>query len=374
MLVTGAVLFVRSLETAESVDLGFATGDRLLVSMNLANHGYTDNDQATAFIERAVERVSAVPGVDRVSTVRTVPFHGTWSSSLDAENGVEATEEEPIRATVNAVGPGYFEAMEIPIVAGRAFDARDRDGAPGVVILSRTAAERFWSGRPAIGRTIEWGFEQGERMTVVGVAADVRHYELGEEAAPHMWVPTLQSYRQRLTLVIAAPGMPAGLASDVRNAIHELDPAIAFASVLTMEEAVERVLGPYRVGATLVSLFGALALVLAAVGLYGVLSFVVVRQTRAIGIRMALGATRRRVARSVVARGLALAFLGFAVGIAAAFAASRLVASFLYGISPRDPASYLVVPGILAAAAFLASWLPAWRASMIEPMEALREE
>lgn len=371
VLVTGAALFVRSLQTAEAVDLGYATDHRLVVSMNLANHGYGD-DEATVFIERALERVSALPGVAVASSAQFVPFRGRWSSTLEAEHGVEAPEGKSFPTTINAVGPDYFAVMEIPIVAGRPFDSSDRDGAPRVAILNRAAAEAFWSGRPAVGRTFDLG--GGEPVTVVGVAADVRHYELGGEPGPHAYLPTLQSDRRRLNLVIATAAEPAGLADDVRAAVHEIDPTIAFSGVWTMEEVVERVLGPYRVGATLVSLFGVLALVLAAVGLYGVLSYLVVRQTRAIGIRMALGATRRRVARGVVRRGLGLAGAGLALGVLGALAASRLVASFLYGIGPRDPASFVVVPAILAAVALLASLVPAWRASRIHPMEALREE
>lgn len=373
VVVTGAMLFIRSLRTAESVDLGYETEHRLLIAMNLGNHGY-ENEDAGLVIEQALERLAALPGVKSATTTLLAPFRGSWSSTLSAANGIELEEGEELETMRNAVGPAYFETMGIPLLAGHGFRAGDREGAPSVAVINEAAAATFWPGRDPLGQTITWRGDDQEPTTVIGVARNVQHYELGESPLPLVYQPTMQGHRRRVNFLLHTTGDPMALSRPAQEAIHALDPDIAFSTIQTMEETVERVLGPYRVGATLVSLFGLLALVLAAAGLYGVLSYLVVQRTRTIGIQMALGASRQRVARNVVARGLRLTIFGAILGIAAAFAASTLVASFLYGISPRDPLSYLTVPLILAAVACLASWLPAQRAARIHPMQALREE
>jgi ABC-type antimicrobial peptide transport system permease subunit len=216
-----------------------------------------------------------------------------------------------------------------------------------------------------------------ERVTVIGIARNAKYNELGEEPRPHIYLPELQpfaTFTGRRAFLVQTAGDSMSVAKLVKDEIHTLDPDLAFMSVRTMDDCVERVLGRYRVGATVVSLFGFLALLLATIGLYGVLSYMVVRHTRIIGIQMALGATRSLVARSVLLRGLKLFLMGLVIGIPAALASSRFIESYLYELDPQDPFTYSTVALVLAAVACLAAILPAYRASCVHPMEALREE
>ena len=370
VLVGAAALFVRSLAAAESVDLGFESERRLLVSMNLRNHGY-DEETGARFVEQALERLAPLPGVAGVSAAALVPFHGSWSSSFDAE-GVQRADGDELQANFNAVGPGYFETLGIPLVDGRGFDGRDRPGAARVAVVSQAAAAMIWPDGTAVGRTLDLGDE--EPTVVVGVARDAHYRQLAEDPLPFVYVPLLQDDPGRVSLIVRTRGAPMALARTVQDEIHELDPDVAFSRVWTMEEAVERLLGPFRVSARLVTLFASLALLLAAVGLYGVLAYLVVQRTRTIGIRMALGASARRVAAAVMARGLKLAAAGIVAGVAAALWAAGLVSSFLFEVAPRDPLSFAAVAAILAAVACAAGLLPAWRAARVDPIVALRDE
>jgi len=370
VLVAGSVQFARSLHNAQSVDLGFETESRLLVSLNLTNHGYSQED-IRRFVVVALERLEAVPGVSRASTTLQTPFRGGWGSRVWREGEAEG-EARP--ATFNSVSPGYLSAMGIPLLAGRDFTLHDDIDAPRVAIINEAAARTLWPEDDAVGQSF---VKSDERVTVVGVARNAKYHELSEQAAPHIYVPALQpfaTFTGSISFLVQATSARVSVARSVQEAIQAIDPDLAFTSVQTMEECVERAVGRYRVGATVVGLFGLVALILAAVGLYGVLSFLVVRRTRIIGIKMALGATRGRVARSVLGHGLKLSLLGMVIGIPMALASSRFVESFLYGVSPEDPVTFSVAPLVLTAVASLAGFLPAHRASRLDPMEALREE
>lgn len=363
VLVTGAALFVRSLRAAESVDLGFATDNRLLVEVDLGNHGY--NEEAVAiFMSRVVERTSALPGIRRVSTLLMTPFGGAWRTSYGEDEGAQAGLE----LSMNGVGPGYFEAMGIPLVAGRGFGPQDRNGSPRVAIVNEALAERLWPGRSAVGQTLELR----DPATVIGVARNAVYHELGEAPVLFVYLPTLQTGWKSFFLLAETSGDPTGLMRPVEDAFHAIDPEVTILQTTTMKDVVERRLGRYRVSAILVTLFAALALILAAVGLYGTLSYLVAQSRRAIGVRMTLGAPVQRIVRSVVLRGLVLSGVGIGLGIASAWAASRLVAGLVYGVDPRDPVTFLLVPVILVAVACLASSLPALRASRVDPVEVLK--
>jgi predicted permease len=373
VLVIGSVQFVRSLRSAEAVDLGFETERRLLVSLNLTSHGYETSEMGP-FIESVLERLEALPGVVRASTTLHTPFRGQWTGSFVPE-GAES-EEESERASFNAVGPGYFRTMGIPVITGRDFTKADDAMAAQVIIMSEAAARKYWPDGDWIGRTIS-GAGSETRRTVIGVVRDANYHELGEEPVPRIYLSALQpfmSFMGRVNFLVQTAGDPLSISGLVQNEIYTVDPDIAITSVMTMKDCVERVIGRYRVGATVVGLFGILALALAAIGLYGVLSYLVVRRTRAIGIQMALGATQSMVARSVVGEGFKLALVGIALGIPLALVAVDFIESFLYGIEPKDPTTFSVVPLVLAAVACLAAFLPARRASRVNPIDALREE
>ncbi|MCZ6857621.1 MAG: ABC transporter permease [Gemmatimonadetes bacterium] len=370
LLVTGAVLFARSLNTARAIDLGFETERRLVVGVNFRNHGY-DRSRAMTFIEAALQRIASVPGVEAVSTVQMIPFMGKWMSDFTASGVTPPQGRNRFDAGFNSVGPDYFGTMGIPLVAGREFTVQDGVGAPGVVIVNEVIAATVWPGQDAIGKQVRVSGVDG---TVVGVARNATYYNLGEEPRAQFYIPTLQDDGFSTAFLVRTAGLPLASLRSVQNEINTLDPNLAVSRTLTMEDALDSEIGRYRVSATLVSLFGFLALLLATVGLYGVLSYLVVQRTREIGIRVALGATRASVGATVLARGMKLAAAGIVIGVAGALVSAKFVTSFLYGISPRDPVTFIIVPIVLMAVACVASFLPARRATLVDPMVALRSD
>ena len=261
--------------------------------------------------------------------------------------------------------------MGIPLVAGRDFTRGDDARAAGVVVINEAVARRVWPGQDPIGRRLR---VNDRERTVIGVARNATYYELGEEPKTQVYLATLQGSGNAATFVVHTTGGPMAMANAVKAEIRALDPNLAFSGTFSMAEALDGEIGKYRVSATLVSLFGLLALGLASVGLYGVLSYLVVQSTREFGIRVALGATPSRVAGGVLAGGLKLAGWGIGIGIVGAFAGVRFVTSLLYGITARDPVTFLVVPLFLVAVASLACIVPARRATWVDPMVALKSE
>jgi predicted permease len=370
MLVAGAGLFVRSLLAAQRVDLGFVPSNRLLVSLSLQDYGYT-SATGPAFVRRALERLAALPGVHSVSTTAMVALGGgVWTSDFAPDGVTRPGGRSAVDAPTNAVGPDYFGTMGIPLVAGRDFTMRDDRSAVPVAIVNQTLARQVWGAGNPVGRTFTRG---GTRYTVIGVAADAKYYELGEAPEAQLYYAELQLYRPRVAFVVQAPDA-ATLATVVRREIWALDRNVAITSVRTYDDVLRDAAGPYRVTASLVGLFGTLALLLASVGLYGVLSYVVVQGTREIAVRMALGAEARGVAVRVVRHGLTLAVIGIVAGLAIVWPASRLARRFLFGVEPGDPLTLGLAAIVLLAVAVAASALPARRAARVEPMEALRYE
>jgi len=371
VLVCGAALFLRSFTSAQAVDPGFELADRLVLEFDLRNQGYSE-DEGRRFIRDALERVGAMPDVASVTTTRMVPLgRGVWSGSFLAE-GVEPPGDQPyFDAGFNAVGPGYFETIGIPLLAGRGFTTRDDAGAPGVVVVNQALAEMIWRDESPIGRRVGG---DGEWFTVVGVARNASYYELGETPQPQLYVPVLQRYVPRVNLLVESRGSAKGLLRPVQAELRTLDPRLVIAAARTLEDVFAGTLGNYRVLATLVTIFGTLALALAAVGLYGVLSYLVAQRTREFGVRIALGARREQVIRMVLGRGLKLALLGIGGGALVGWFAARTVRGFLFGIDPHDPVTFAAVPAVLAAVAALAAYLPARRAASVDPMKAIRQE
>lgn len=371
VLVAGSVLFARSLVSARSVDLGFELDHRLLVGLNLRNHGY-DSERGQRFAAQALERLQALPGVVAASTTQMVPFRGKAVSSVKPE-GLEVEEGEEPGSGFNVVSPGYFEALGIPLADGRGFESTDSSTSQRVVVVNQAFAERFWPSERAIGKTVVYD-DDGEAATVVGVAANATYYDLGEEETLQIYLPLQQFYNPRLTFVVKTLGPPDAQAAAASASLLDLDPDVAVSQVQTLAEAFDNEIGKYRAAASLVGLFGLLALVLATVGLYGVLSFLVVQRTREIGIRVALGASHARVARLVVGRGLRLAGLGVVIGLAVALVCVRSVTTFLFGVEALDVGTWLGVPIVLLMVACLASLIPARRASRVDPVAAIRSE
>jgi predicted permease len=372
VLVAGAVLFARSFLTAHSQDLGFATDDRLVLEVDLRALGYSE-EEGRVFIPRALERLRALPGVTAAASSRQIPFQGDWSTDMDPPPGARAnTEDGKVWIGLNAVSDGYFDVMGMSIVRGRALDAQDGQGGAPSIVVNETLADLLWPGREALGESLP--LRDGVDFAVVGVVRDAVYYELGEEPTTQLYGSVQQVYMSSMSFVIHTAGRATELAAPAQAALREIEPALAFSQVTTLEAIFEEVTARYRVTALLVGLFGALALALAAAGLYGVVSFLVAQRTREIGVRMALGANRARVAGDILRRGMGLTLIGVALGLGATVALRGLTASLLYGIEPADPWAPLLASLVLLGVAALATLAPARRASRIDPMEAIRTE
>jgi predicted permease len=353
---------------AQQVDLGFEPERRLLLSVTPGNHGYSEAE-GEEFMRVVLDRIGELPGVRSATITDLTPFRGRWGSGFISP-GTEYADER-FDSGFNRVGPGYFRTMGIPMVSGREFTGTDDQTGANVVVVNERVAEQVWPGENAVGKTIT----RGDRdWTVIGVARDAVYYDIGEEPQPQTYHAFFQIYRPRATFAVATVGEPTAMADQVQQTIRDYDPNLAIFDIRALEDVVDDELGQFRVMAVLVMLFGFLALLLSAVGLYGVQSFLVSRRTREIGIRMALGALRHEVAETVLGRGIVLAGIGIVLGVVAAYAAAQLIQSLLFGIDARDPLTFVLVPIVLLVVASAASLLPAARASNVDPVEALREE
>jgi hypothetical protein len=302
-----------------------------------------------------------------------VPFQGDWTSTIRTPPGAMGTEPDgTIVSGMNLVGPGYFELMGIEIVRGRPLDGRDELGSPPVIVINEALAQALWPGQDALGKTLPLRSEID--FAVVGVARNATYYELGEAPRAQTYGAELQLLAPDLTFLIETDGTGADLARAVQSALREVEPNLAFLQVSSLETVLDDVIARYGVTAILVGTFGALALLLAATGLYGLVSFLVAGRTREIGVRMALGVARRRVAAEVVGRALTLTTAGVALGLIGALTARPFTASLLYGITPNDPVPLVVGSAILVLVAALAALAPARRAMRVSPMDSLRAE
>jgi len=372
VLLVGASLLVRSLTNAQRVELGFDPERVLAASMNVAMQGY-DEASGADFQRRLLDRVRAAPGVERASLALTVPVS---SGGRRGGTSVEGHEFEPgqrPQIDQNVVDPQYFETMGVPLLHGRAFDERDAAGGSPVVIISESMAGRFWPDGDAIGRTIRTG-RNDETFTIVGVVGDCKYRNLRETGRLCTYFPIAQQYSPRINLVARTAGDPMAAATAIQAAVRGLDPGLPLYGLRTLKDQVAEALATERAAATLFGALGALALVLAAAGLYGVMSYVVGRRVREIGIRMALGADRRTVLGHFLGRGVMIASAGVSIGLVIALVATRVLEQLLFGLSPRDPATLAGVALLLGVIAVSACWLPARRATRINPMQALRCE
>jgi predicted permease len=386
VLLVGAGLFLRSLQYAQAIRPGFDAEKVLTATLNINLLRYT-KAQGQEFYRQVVERLAALPGVESVSLARVVPISGggrTSSLLIEGQAGPDnvsrsegtgaGAEESPNLVSVNVVGLKYFQTMGIALVRGRDFTAPDREGAPGVVLINESFARRYFAGQEPLGRRLSFRGPRGPWLEVAGIVRDSKYRTLGEGPTPFVYQPLAQNHETGMTLLVRAAGDPLALAGVVRREVQALDRNLPVSDLQPLTTLLSSSLFPARMGAVLLGAFGLLALLLAAVGLYGVMSYSVSRRTREIGVRMALGAQTTDVLRLVLREGMTLVVIGIAGGLVAASAVSRLLQSFLYGISPMDGATFATIPVILAAVALLASYLPARRAAKVDPMIALRYE
>lgn len=375
VLLVGSGLMLRSLGNLLSVAPGFAPQGLLSMRFN-AREG-TPRDSATTFYTQVVERVAALPGVSAVTLQDCSPLSGGC-------NGTAAIRRDRPESDVTAradvgvhwVGPNWASVMGVPVKKGRAFDSGDRSGRQKVVMVSETAARRLWPNEDPIGKPVsvfQGGFDT-DTAFVVGVVGDLQYGTVDSLSHPDVYLSYLQSARGRMMLMVRTAGDPLAIAPSVRSALREIAPELPVYDMRTMESRISDSTAYARFATMLLSLFGALALLLAALGTYGVIAFSVSQRTREIGIRVALGASASQVVRMIVSHGLGIAAIGGAVGIVAAFATTRVLQSLLFDVKPTDPSTFGAIVIVLVLSVTAASWIPARRAAKIQPTEALRQE
>jgi predicted permease len=370
--VTG--LFIRSLESAANINIGFRPNGLLLLSVDPRLNGYTPT-QISEFLRELRGRVAALPGVDHVVSSDSAFLSGGSRSDGFTVAGHAGKDAAYTLADLYMATPGYFETLGIPLLAGRDFAKEAADG-PKVGIINKAFADRLFPGVNPIGQHVDGG---GVTYQIIGVVGNSKSRTIGEDTRSILYRALDQNVANDpplmgFTLIVHTPGNPAALAEPVRRQIYRLDPNIAIYNEETMEEHVRSAYFLPRLAATLFGVFGGIGLVLAAVGLYGVMSYAVSRRTREIGIRMALGAHTSAVARLIVGQGMVLAAIAILLGWPAAWLLAKLASSFLYGIQPHDALTFITVPIFLMFIAFIACWLPARRAASANPVEALRTE
>ena len=374
VLLVGAGLLLRSVSALQGADPGFRTDRLLTMEFRLPPARYPQPAQMAAFFRAILERMRAVPGVESVALVRAVPFSGNGGSSLyEIEGAAPAPPGREPRTQTNIVSPGYFRTMGIPILRGRDVEERDTADATPVAVVSATFARTAWPGQDALGKRVR--FKGNDRWwTVVGVAGDVKHGSFTDAPAPQAYTPHEQDPKIFACVVARTTGDPMAAADGIRRAIWSVDAQQPVWKVRSMEALLARARGPTRALSILIAMFAAVALVLAAVGIYGVMTYLVAQRTREIGIRMALGASAHTVVAMVVGRGLALTLAATVLGIAGAAALTRTLATLLFGVGPLDPLTFVAAAAVLGGVALLACWLPARRAARVDPVVALAEE
>ncbi len=379
LLLIGAGLFIRSLLNAQSIDPGFKLRRGVAATLMPQLGGAYTDAEAEVLYRDLLERARAIPGVTSAAVAEFLPLglamsnKGVWIEGQELPEG-----EDPPAIDTMAIGPGYFRTLGIALQRGRDFTDRDDASAPGAVIVNETLARRFWSGEDPLGRRLFFDdAEDAPVYEVVGVAADGKYRTLGEEPRPYIYTAYAQTGDFMLTLILAAAGGPRAegeTLGSMRRLLNEVDPHLTIFEIKTLTEHLDIMLFAPRMGAALLAAMGLLGLILASVGLYGVVAFSVARRTREIGVRMALGAGKGDVLAMVVREGMVLVAVGVVLGVAVALAATRALQGFLYGIAASDPTTYVAVPLFLLAVAWLANFLPARRATGIDPIHALRYE
>jgi len=379
MLLVGAGLLIRSLNRLSHADLGFNSQHLLTANFDLSETHYNP-DQQDRFITSFFHQINTLPGVTLAAGAIPLPLSDDHMSvTFNLLDHPVSTENEP-SARFSVVTQGFFEALQIPLVRGRTFDERDQRNAAPVMIITQSFAKKFFPNEDPIGRRIKIGAGDGQARAnyktrdVIGVVGDIRTNDLNAAPRPTYYVPLPQLMWGPPTIVIRTPGDPRVVTSEVRKVLASMDSDAPLFEVKTMDDYLALDLGRARFQTTLLTLFGCIALLLTAVGLYGVMAYAVAQRTHEIGVRMALGASRSAVLKMVLERGALLTVTGIVVGVVGALALASVIKSLLYEIPPRDPMTYVLVCVTLGAVALLASYIPALRATRVDPMNALRYE
>ena len=368
----GAGLFLRSMQRAQQISPGFETKNLFQYNFDLGALRYTP-DHGQQFFREAIERSKSVPGVADAAVSSNGMIGGGLSGTIFREGEQTDPNNRGTLVTLNSVTPGFFATARIPLISGRDFNDFDHEKSTSVAIVNQSMANLLWPGQEALGKHF-FIVVDATKYEVIGVVGTTVVANIGEDPQPEAYFPLRQQYSPFGTLVVRTAGAPAPLMGAVRAQINQLDPNLALTNGQTIEEAIGQGLWASRMGAALLGVFGFLALSLASVGIYGVLSYSVSQRTSEIGIRMALGAEAKQVLALVLRQGMLLTVIGIVLGVSVALPVTRTASTLLYGVSPADPLTYLAITFLLTGVALLACYVPARRATRIDPLTALRFE
>ncbi|MBA3892155.1 MAG: ABC transporter permease [Gemmatimonadales bacterium] len=381
-LLTGAGLLLKSFARLQGVDPGFEPSSLMTLNLSLPPAKYPSDTAQVAFFDQALAAIERVPGVTGVGATTVMPFGGSWSTgSFDIE-GYQPPENQPGPwGDIRIVSPRFFETLRIPLLRGRYLSDEDRDGSRLVAVIDQEFVRRYWPKDDPIGKRFTFGppdgvtdTTQNEWIEIVGVVGHTAHEGLDADPRIQLYLPYRQVTQPFMALAVRTTGSPDRYVNLVRDAIRSVDADQPISGVSNMDEMLSRAVGQRRLSMVLLSIFSGIALVLASIGIYGVMSYSVTQRSRELGVRIALGADRGDVLRLVLRQGMGLALLGIGIGLAAALALTRLIESQLYGVAATDPLTFLLVAGVLAATALLANLIPALRAMRMDPAAVLREE
>jgi putative ABC transport system permease protein len=374
-LLTGAGLMIRSFIRLQNVETGFDPNRVLTMQLEPSGVKYDERETIAAFYQQLVERIQLLPGVRSAAAISRIPLAGDRSTSGLTIEGHPPSPGEQREAHYRVVTPGYFRTMKIPLRAGRELTEQDNARAQPVALINQTLANKYWPGEDAVGKRIKLGPNPNSPwISIVGVMGDVRNFGLENEALPEVYVPNLQSPSGRMRLVMRTDVEPLSLVPVVKEAVRSLDKDLPFSQVATLEQLLAKSVSHRRLNLSLLGVFAMIALALAAAGIYGVMSYTVTTRTRELGVCVALGAQSRDVLKLMVGQGMKLALAGIAAGLIASFALTRLMTKLLYGVSATDPPTFIAVTALLVVVMLAACWIPARRATKVDPMAALRYE
>ncbi len=379
VLLIGAGLLIRSFMRLQEVNPGFSPQNAVDMQLSLPPTKYKEPEKRAQFFQQLMEKVKTLPGIEAVGAVSNLPMSGNNSTASFTVEGLTRAEGEPSpHGAPRMITPSYFRAMGIPLIKGREFTDQDNDKSTMVAIVDEDTANQFWPGQDPIGKRVAFYFEGTDTelfwREIVGVVGNVKHYGLDGQAKMHIYMPNLQRPQANMDLVARTTTDPASMVSAIRNQILAVDSDQPVFGVKTLEQVVSDSVAPRRLSMILLAIFAAVAIILAGVGIYGVMSYAVTQRTHEIGIRMALGAQRRDVMRLVVGHGLGLALAGVALGLAGGFAITRVMSSLLFGVGATDPLTFALIPPALIVVALVACYIPARKAMKVDPMIALRYE
>ncbi len=377
VLLAGAGLLFRSFMQLQSVNTGFVSQQVLTARITVAGANYTENAHFIRFYNQVLEKVTALPGVQDAGLINTLPLDKGPTAAFRVEGRPITTPDKWPPANYRIVTPNYFRAMAIPVVQGRTYTERDNENAPNVIIVNQEIADSVFPGENPVGKRITFGgFDNGQPrwFEIVGVVANVRSLELREQAEAELYFSAYQDMWPGMSLVVRSSVEPGSLGASVRNVVNEIDKTVPVSRVETMDHVVSQSITQPRFNLFLLGLFGAVALLLSAAGIYGVTAYTVTQRTHELGIRIALGAQVGDVLKMILGQGMAVIAVGMVLGLVAAFGLMRLLRSLLFGVGENDPVTFVAITLVLFVVALLACYIPARRATKVDPLEALRAE